>query len=176
MVLCPWYIYFPSILWEMRKPIADDGQNVRLFANNVRMIKPPYIKWCVKSSFFSRFTLLFRTGPSALLLIPSTFYYYCGLVFLPCLLKKGLISRHSKIVKCCVTTLWHQKIFKTEKYFYVVISVIVLQCRDTGNTTHKCSGQHTAQRVLITMTWYSCRMRTPRWHGFFSDCCITTQT
>ena len=102
MVLCPWYIYFPSILWEMRKPIADDGLNVRLFANNVWMIKPPYIKWCVKSSFFSRFTLLFRTGPSALLLIPSTFYYYyCGLVFLPCLLKKeGLISRHSKIVKC----------------------------------------------------------------------------
>ena len=123
MVLCPWYIYFPSILWEMRKPITDDGQNVRLFANNVRMIKPPYIKWCVKSSFFSRFTLLFRTGPSALLLIPSTFYYYCGLVFLPCLLKKGLISRHSKIVKCCVTTLWHQKMFKTEKYFYHSVTV-----------------------------------------------------
>ena len=100
MVLCPWYRYLFSVhSLRNEKTYRRWWSKCQTFCQQ-RMIKPPYIKWCVKSSFFSRFTLLFRTGTSALLLIPSTFYYYCGLVFLPCLLKKGLISRHSKIVKC----------------------------------------------------------------------------
>ena len=100
MVLCPLIYLFSVHSLRNEKTYRRWWSKCQTFCQQW-MIKPPYIKWCVKSSFFSRFTLLFRTGPSALLLIPSTFYYYyCGLVFLPCLLKKGLISRHSKIVKC----------------------------------------------------------------------------
>ena len=111
MVLCPWYQTSYRYLFSVHS-LRNEKTYHRWWSKcqtfcQQRMIKPPYIKWCVKSSFFSRFTtLLFRTGPSALLLIPSTFYYYCGLVFLPCLLKKGLISRHSKIVKCCNHWRW----------------------------------------------------------------------